>query len=178
MRMLINENSLQKRISEMALEIDSYYQRQDWYRKTDEPVIVIGVLAGAIFFMADLVRQLSIRTKLDFIRTSTYPGKTTTAKEPQIIATPKISLHDAHVLLIDDILDTGQTMLAIRQHIMLPYPEDIRMAVLLRKPEKIQTDISADFVGFDIPDEWVAGYGMDDRYGQRREVQCIFVNGN
>jgi len=176
MRTLIDETRLQARISEMALEIDSYYQGQDWYRRTQEPVVVIGVLTGAMFFMADLVRKLSIRVKLDFIRVSTYPGKATTAQEPRIICEPTTRLHDAHVLVVDDILDTGKTLRIIREHLAWPYPESMRTAVLLRKPGKAPADVTADFVGFDIEDEWVVGYGMDDCCGRRREIPYIFVD--
>jgi len=174
MRTLIDEEHLQTRISELALEIDSYYKGQDWYQKTQEPVVVIGVLTGAVFFMADLVRKLSIRVELDFIRVSTYPGKATIAQEPQIITPPTRSLHDAHVLLVDDILDTGKTMRIIREHLAWPHPESMRTAVLLRKPGKAPADVTAGFVGFDIPDEFVVGYGLDYD-GRYREQPCVAV---
>lgn len=176
MRTLISEVDLQARISEMASKIDSYYREQDWYRKTQEPVIVIGVLTGAMFFMVDLVRKLSIRTKLDFIRVSTYPGKATTAQKPQIITPPTRSLHDAHILLVDDILDTGKTIRTIREYLAQPYPESMRTAVLLQKFGKASLDITADFVGFDIPDKFVVGYGLDydNRY---RELPYVAVWG-
>lgn len=174
MRTLIDETRLQARISEMALEIDAYYQDQDWYRKTQEPVVVIGVLSGAVFFMADLVRKLSIRTELDFIRASTYPGKATTAQQPKIVCPPTKHLHDAHILLLDDILDTGKTLGMIRTHLAWPYPEDIRTAVLLRKPGKAPPDVTADFVGFDIEDEFVVGYGLDYD-GRYREQPYVAV---
>ena len=176
MKTLISRARIKNRISVMALLINEYYQSRDWYQKTQEPVIVIGVLTGAIFFMADLVRQLSIRIKLDFIRMSTYPGKSTTAQEPSIIALPILPLRDAHILLIDDILDGGKTINTVKEHLSWLHPESIRTAVLLRKPGKAPSDVVVDFVGFDIPDEWVAGYGMDDRNGLQREVKYIFVD--
>ena len=176
MRTLIDAERLQARVSDMALEIDSYYQRQEWYRLSNEPVVVIGVMTGALFFLVDLVRQLTIRTELDLMRVSTYPGRATTAQTPRVIAPPTKRLHDSHILLVDDILDSGKTMRIIRTCLALPYPEDIKTAVLLRKPDKVPHDVKADFIGFDIPDRWVAGYGMDDRNGRRREVQHIFVD--
>jgi len=189
MKTLIDKITIQTRITEMASEIDFYYCGQDWYRHTQEPVIIIGVLTGAIFFMADLVRQLSIRTKLDFIRVSTYPvmepiqcfgqkklSKIMTGLESDIIAKPMSQMHNSRVLTIDDILDTGLTYQAIRAHLFQSGSKDIRLATLLRKPGKAPKHIKADFVGFDIGDEWVAGYGMDDRHGRQREVQCVFVD--
>lgn len=174
MRILIDEERLQARISEMALEIDSYYQSQAWYRQTQEPVVVIGVLTGALFFMADLVRKLSIRTELDFIRASTYPGESVIALEPKMICPPTKNLHDAHVLVIEDILDTGKTLDMIHTHLAWSYPESIKTAVLLRKPGKAPADVVANFIGFDIPDKFVVGMGLD--YDNRhREMPCVAV---
>jgi len=170
MKTLIGDIALQTRIADMASEIDSYYAEQDWYRKTQEPVIVIGVLTGAIFFMADLVRKLSIRTELDFIKVSTYPGKTTTAQTPKITFASTRRLHNSHILLLDDILDSGKTIRTIKTN--LP-SEDVQVAVLLRKLTKAPFDVVPDFVGFDIPNKWVAGYGMDDNE-RRREISVIF----
>ena len=191
MKTLIDETTIQTRITEMASEIDFHYCGQDWCRHTQESVIVIGVLTGAIFLMADLVRQLSIHAELDFIRTSTYPIKKpihyigeekprseiVTQLEAEIISKPTSQIHNSHVLVIDDILDTGLTYQAIRAHLFQYGSKDIRLATLLRKPGKAPKDIKADFVGFDIEDKWVAGYGMDDRNGRSRELPFIFVDG-
>lgn len=176
MDILLNKNCIQKRISEMATEISDYYQNQAWHRYAGEPVTIICILTGAVFFMADLVRQLTIPVELDFIRASTYSGKTTKAQPTKIISPSTTRLHDAHILIIDDILDTGRTLRTVQTHLAWPYPEDIHTAVLLRKPDKAPKDIRVDFVGFDIDDKWVAGYGMDDRYGKRRAVPYVFVD--
>jgi len=172
MKTLINKDRIQTRISEMAEEIDGYYYGQDWYRHTNEPVIVIGILSGAIFFMADLVRQLSIRTKLDFIRASSYPGETIIAKELKITDAPILPLRDAHVLLIDDIFDTGNTLRATKELLTWSSSKDIKTTVLLRKPDKAPSDITIDFVGFDIPDKFVIGYGLDYD-GEYRKLSYI-----
>lgn len=176
MKILIDENDIQARIIEMAKEIDTYYEQQDWYQNTQEPVVVIGVLTGAIFFMADLVRKLSIRTELDFIRASTYPGKAITAQEPEIITPPTRIMNGAHVLLIDDIMDTGKTIVAIKECLWKEWlhPESMQIAVLLHKPGKASMDVTIDFVGFDIPDEFVVGYGLDYD-GRYREKPYVAV---
>ena len=174
MKTLIDEKSLQSRISQMALEIDEYYSSQEWYQNTQEPVIVIGVLTGAVFFMADLVRKLSIRVELDFVRVSTYPGKAITAQEPKIITPPSRLLCDAHILLVDDILDTGKTISVVGEDLLWSCPDDVRTAVLLRKPGKAPAHISADFIGFDIPDEFIVGYGLDYD-GRYREMPYVAV---
>ncbi len=123
--------------------------------------MVIGVLTGAIFFMADLVRQLSIRVELDFMRVSTYPGKAVVAQQPKIVTPPDRPLHDAHVLILDDILDTGKTLRIVEKYIATQGQQSMRTCVLLRKPGKAVGNIGADFVGFDIPDEFIVGYGLD-----------------
>lgn len=174
MRTLIDEKSLQARISEMAKEIDEYYLGKNWYNRTQEPVIVVGVLSGAFFFMADLVRQLSIRIELDFVWASTYPGKSTTAKQTRVIATSNRPIHGAHILLLDDILDSGKTIQALHKHLGFAYPESITTAVLLRKPGKAPDDVTAKFVGFDIPDKFVVGMGLDYN-GRYREMPRVAV---
>lgn len=171
---LIGEKNLQARICDMACEIDEYYLDKEWYRKTQEPVIVIGVLSGAFFFMADLVRQLSIRVELDFIKVSTYPGKSTIAKNSKIITPLNRSLHNANILLLDDILDSGKTIKLLLQHLGDQCPESITTAVLLRKKGKATDDVTAKFVGFDIPDEFVVGYGLDYN-GQYREMPYVAI---
>lgn len=177
MKILIDESRVRARISEMASEIDAWYFGQDWYRHTNEPVIVMGVLTGAIFFMVDLIRQLSIRTKLDFIKISTYPGKSVIAQDPEMILWPERNLHDeAHVLLIDDILDTGKTLGFIEDRMLWECPCSMKTAVLLRKPEKAKNIETVDFVGFDIPDKFVVGYGLDYN-GKYRELPYIATMG-
>lgn len=161
METLIAEDNLNSRVRMMAEEIDEYYRQKDWYERTNDPVVIIGVLTGAFVFMADLVRQLSIRTELDFIRTSTYPGDTTETQQPNIVSWPEINLHNAHILIIDDILDTGRTLKLIQEEIGLRHPESIATAVLLRKSDRLKENIGAQFVGFNIPDDFVIGYGMD-----------------
>ncbi len=174
MRTLIDENSLQTRISELALEIDSYYMGQYWHKTTKDPVVIVGVLTGAMFFMADLARQLKIRVDLDFMRVSTYPGRTVVVNEPVIVTPPTRNLRDAHVLIIDDILDTGKTLNIIQAYLAVSYPKSVQTAVLLRKPGQVMDDVKAEFVGFDIPDEFVIGYGLDYN-GRYRELPHVAV---
>ena len=169
---IISSEEIQKRIGEMANEIDKYYLQQEWYRQTEQPVIVVGVLTGSLFFMADLLRKLTIRTKLDFIRVSTYPGTSTTAQSSKIVHYPVERLYNTHILLIDDILDTGGTMHLIRSHLSAVFPASVKIAVLLRKPYKRSSSINGDFIGFDIQNKFVVGYGLN--YGNKyRELPYI-----
>ncbi len=175
MRTIIHKESIQYKIIEMANEIDNFYFERNGRKKLHEPIVVIGVLTGAIFFMADLVRHLSIPVEMDFIRISTYPGKATIAQTPKIITPPTNIPHDANILLVDDILDTGKTLEVIKEHLSWFYPASIRIAVLLRKPNKSPNYIKADFVGFNIPDEFVVGMGLDynGKYRERPDVSVL-----
>ena len=173
-KIIIDEHMIQARISEMASEIDSYYKNQEWYQRTQEPVIVIGILTGAMFFMTDLVRKLSIRMELDSIRISTYPKEQAIVKQSKVIHWSLRNLHDAHILLIDDILDTGKTLELIKKYLSWPYPESIKTAVLLRKTLSTPVTTTADFIGFDIPDKFVYGFGLDDN-GRHRELPYVAV---
>lgn len=170
MKILIDEQRLQARIAEMAKEIDAYYEKQKWYRTTQEPVVVIGVLSGAIFLMADLVRKLSIRIKLDYLRISNWSY----SMSPKISSLPDTELCNAHILLIEDILDTGETLRKIYREFGWENPSSMKTCVLLRKPDKAPDDIVADFVGFDVPDEFLIGYGLDYN-GRYREMPCVAV---
>ncbi len=153
MKILVTEDNLQMKISQMASEIDAYYKDQEWYQNSDEPVVIICVLTGAIFFMVDLVRNLTIRMELDFVRTSTCSGKSISSREPNILVEPSRNIQNAHILILDDILDTGKTLKLINDIFLWKYPKTMRTAVLLRKPGKAPENVKADFIGFDIPDE-------------------------
>ncbi len=174
MKILVGETELQARISQMASEIDEYYKSQKWYQESDKPVVVIGVLTGALFFMSDLVRKLTIRVELDFVRTSTYPGKSLISRQPEILIEPSKKLLNEHVLILDDVLDNGKTLKLVHDTLRWGYPETMRTAVLLRKPGKAPENVKVDFVGFDIPDEFIVGYGLD--YGGKyREMPYVAV---
>lgn len=177
MNILISENQIQTRVSEMASEIDEYYYSQDWYRKTQEPVIVIGILTGALFFVVDLIRKLSIRTELDFIRMSSYDGSKSAAHKPKVIIPPNRLLHDAHILLVDNVLDTGKTLVAAVDCLATSHPETINTSVLLCKPGDTLLNCGADFVGFDISDTFITGYGLD-LDGRFRELPFIGMPGS
>lgn len=170
---LIDENRLQTRIGDMAWEISRYYGKQEWYRNTQESVVVVGILTGAMFFMADLVRKLSIRVELDFIRITTTSA---------IIVPPLKRLNNGpNVLLVDDILDTDKTIRTAKDFLSWPCAvncfqsvENIKTAVLLRKLLSTPVDTTADFVGFDVPDKFIYGYGLDDN-GRHRELPYVAV---
>jgi hypoxanthine phosphoribosyltransferase len=124
-------------------------------------VVLVSVLTGSIIFVADLVRQLPVKLSLGLVAVSSYPGKSVESKGVMMRSELPRNLAGKHVLVVDDILDSGQTLEALSRLILEQKPASLRLAVLLRKPGKAKVHVAVDYVGFDIPDEFVVGYGLD-----------------
>ena len=163
---LVDEHAIRKRLHELGGEINTAYAGRD--------VAVIAIINGAVIFVADLIRQLSVPLQLDCIRVSSYRDETRPVKRPEIIDHIRINVEGLDVLLIDDILDTGNTLSRVAEIIRGMGPESLRTCVLLDKRTNRNIQFEADFVGFRIPDEFVVGYGLDfaERY---RQLPCIGV---
>lgn len=153
--MMISSELIQKRVGELADEIDRSMP-------DDKPVVVLSLLSGAFLFTADLVRHWRFSFELDFMGVSSY-GKNVASGELSWTHPMQIDLKEKHVLVIDDILDTGQTLRKVTDKLHLSQPASLRTCVLLRKERQqpSQHSVDADFVGFFIPDQFVVGYGLD-----------------
>ncbi len=161
---LATESQIAERVSALARDISEHYGSQD--------ITVVCVLSGALVFTADLIRKLEVPTRLDCIRADSY-GNATEASQPPKIRNPlKTDIKDRHVLIVDDILDTGNTLVAILRHLRQAEPASLATCVLLDKKERRQVELEADFSGFEIPDAFVVGYGLDfaEHY---RNLKCI-----
>lgn len=169
-RVIISEAALAARVARLAQEIAVHYQNNA------EPMVIVTILSGALVFVADLIRRLPIRMRLGLIGVSSYPGSTRESRGARIKAhlDPDVALRGQHVLIVDDILDSGNTLRLVQQMISAGQPKSLRTAVLLRKPNKAPADVSVDYVGFDIADEFVVGYGLDYD-GQYRNLPHIAV---
>lgn len=154
-RILLRRDRIQERVREMGHEI------AETYGEDDRGLTLVPILSGSIIFLADLIRELPLKMKIALIQLSTYPGKTTTALEPELVMELTGDVKGRHVLLVDDILDSGKTIRKVRSMIAEHEPASLRAAVLLRKPSKAPQDLPVDFVGFDIEDLFVVGYGLD-----------------
>ena len=137
-------------------------------------ITVISVINGAILFTADLLRQIDNPIRLDCIRISSYRNETKSIGKPQLVQAMTLDIANRHVLLIDDILDTGKTLSLVVELIRRMNPMSLRVCVLLDKKGRREVPFEADFVGFQIPDRFVVGYGLDfaERY---RNLPCIGV---
>ena len=149
---LISEDSLRDRITQLAQTLNQDYGNQR--------IVVVGVLSGTILFLADLIRQLTGPVEIDFIGVSSYRDGTSPG-EAAITRSLKTDLKDRHVLIVDDILDVGQTLTSVVEKISTQQPKDLRTCVLLEKTARRRLPITADYVGFSIPDYFVVGYGLD-----------------
>ena len=155
-RILITEKEIVQRVRQLARTIKQDYQGKD--------LVVVALLTGTVLFLADLIRQLSLPLRLDFIGVSSY-GQGTKAQELIVTKELRLDVRGRSVLVVDDILDTGKTMKAVVTKLKLLEPASIKTCVLLEKKERRTENIQADYVGFAVPDCFVVGYGLD--YAER-----------
>jgi hypoxanthine phosphoribosyltransferase len=151
---LIGESQLHTRIGELVAEIKAdYSDRQD--------LLLICVLKGGYVFLADLSRELKRPHSLDFMGISSYGAGTKSSGAVQIIMDLKQPINGRHVLLVEDIIDSGHTLSYLRQSLLARNPASLGICTLLNKPSRREVDVPVDYIGFDIPDEFVVGYGLD-----------------
>tara|TARA_A100001015_G_C14664625_1_gene584413 strand:+ start:118 stop:645 length:528 start_codon:yes stop_codon:yes gene_type:complete len=151
---LIPEKKVLKRVNDLSKEITKYY-------KDSKKLVVVGLLRGSFMFIADLVRQLSVPVEVDFITVSSYGSEMTSSGNVKIIKDLDGDINGYDVLLVEDIVDTGQTLEAVMDILETRLPNSIKICALLNKEVRRINKIQADWVGFEIPDEFVVGYGID-----------------
>jgi hypoxanthine phosphoribosyltransferase len=156
-RILIPRDRIAQRVREMAADLARVYERD----AASEGLTIISILSGSLIFVADLIRELPLRMRIGLITVSSYQGATTETRGAHLLQDLNVDVAGRHVLLIDDILDTGGTLRMVRARLAERGAKTIRTCVLLRKPSKAPVDVPADFVGFDIDDVFVVGYGLD-----------------
>ena len=154
-RILIHRDQLAVRVRELGAEIAQSYDDQD------TRLTLVTILSGAIIFLADLIRELPMKMHIGLITVSSYRGASTESLEPQLLRELDHDVSGRDVLVIDDILDTGKTLRLVHRILADQGPRSIKTAVLLRKTAKAPSDVRVEFVGFDIADEFVVGYGLD-----------------
>ena len=154
-RVLLSEVDIARRVDELAREISADYEQV-------EEIYLVGVLKGAFIFLADLSRKLSVPRHVDFIALSSYEGQaTSTTGAVRFIMDVRALLRGQHVLVVEDVLDTGYTLDYLLRALRAREPASLKTCVLLQKPDRIEVPIDIDYLGFSIPNEWVVGYGLD-----------------
>ena len=154
-RVLFDEPAIHRRLDDIAAQVSSDYR--------DRELTVIAVLHGSLMFVADLLRRIPLPLKLDCVSVASYHGKAQSSSDVVFkeVTVPDIAGRD--VLILDDILDSGHTLAAIREKLETAKPRSIRVCVLLSKKKQRARQVNADYVGFEIEDEFVVGYGLDFR---------------
>ncbi len=151
---LIDEEKLNGRIQELVAQIDADYQ-------DDDDLLLICVLKGGYIFLSDLSRALKRPHEVDFMAVSSYGASTESSGAVQIIMDLKQPIMNRNVLIIEDIVDSGHTLNYMRRTLLARKPASLRICTLLNKPSRREVDVPVEYIGFDIPDEFVCGYGLD-----------------
>ena len=150
---LISEEDMKKRIKEVAEQINRDYH--------GEPLVVVGILKGAVLFYSDLVRQLDMDVSFDFMTISSYGSSTESTGEVKIRKDLDTSIVDKNVLIVEDIIDTGLTLTNLREVLMTRKPASLKICCMLDKPSRRKVEIKPDYCCYEIPDKFIIGYGLD-----------------
>jgi hypoxanthine phosphoribosyltransferase len=150
---LLTEEQIRGRVRELAERISRDYEGQE--------VLLVGVLRGAFIFLADLCRELTIPARIDFIALSSYGLTTESTGAVRLIMDVRSDISGRHVIVVEDIVDPGYTLRYLREILEARHPASLKICALVRKPERLKVDLQVDYLGFDIPDIWVVGYGLD-----------------
>lgn len=157
-RVLISAEELQARVRELGQRISQDYAEVD-------NLLMVGVLKGCVVFIVDLARAINLSVALDFIAISSYGQSTESSGVVRLLKDLETDIAGRHVLIVEDIIDSGLTLAYLRSQLERRGPASLRICTLLNKPERRSADVMVDYVGFDIPNEFVVGYGLD--FGER-----------
>jgi hypoxanthine phosphoribosyltransferase len=155
---LVDEETLRNRVAELGEEISRDYAGRD--------LLLIGVLKGAVFFMADLMRQLTVPCEIDFMAISSYGASTDSSGVVRILKDLDINIEAREVLVVEDIIDSGLTLSYLMRNLEARQPATLEVCALMTKPERREIDVPVRYIGFEIPNRFVIGYGLDfaERY--------------
>ncbi len=151
---LISEEEINKKVKEMGEQISKDYGEE-------RELIVVGILKGAIIFLSDLVRKISLPITLDFMAVSSYGSATQSSGAVRILKDLEVDIENKHVLIVEDIVDTGLTLKYLLENLKARNPKSVKTCILLDKPSRRTVDVKVDYNGFSIPDRFVVGYGLD-----------------
>ena len=162
---LIGKEELNKRIEELAKQIDEDYKEQD--------IVAICVLNGAAFFAVDLILKMKTKMQVEFIKISSYEGTESTGEIRKYLDIDKKKVEGRNILIIEDIVDTGRSMHYLIKHLKEKNPKDIKICSLLSKPSRREIEVNIDYLGFEVPNKFIIGYGFDDEEGFNRNIPYI-----
>ena len=170
-KIMIHEDEIQKRVAEIAEEISNEYR--------DKFPIFIGVLNGSFMFLADLLKNVSIKCEIDFFKLSSYGDEKISSGKVKLLKELNADIEDRHVIIVEDIVDSGLSIKYIEELIGSMNPASMKVASLLLKPDSVKYDVKIDYIGFEIPDAFVVGYGLDyaQKYRNFRSIYAMRENG-
>jgi hypoxanthine phosphoribosyltransferase len=160
---LLAEDLIQAKVAELGAQIGEDYH--DAIASVGQDLLLITVLKGAVFFVTDLARAIPLPTQLEFMAVSSYGSSTSSSGVVRILKDLDRDIHDRDVLIVEDIVDSGLTLSWLRRNLATRHPRSLRVCTLMRKPDAVRADVDIAYVGFDIPNEFVVGYGLD--YAER-----------
>ena len=166
-KILISEEQIQKRIKELGAQITKDYE--------DKKLLLVGILNGCVYFMTDLSREIDKLLQIDFMVVSSYGSSTSTSGVVKIIKDLNKSIEGFDVLIVEDIVDTGLTLAYIKEVLEARKPNSVKICTLINKIGRRKVDIDVDYVGFEIPDKFIIGYGMDyaEKYRNLKDILII-----
>ncbi len=156
---MISEEEIKTRVQALGRQIS------DRYRHSGNDIVLVGLLRGSFMFMADLCRAVDVSHEVDFITASSYGSGMASSRDVKILKDLDEDIRGKHVLIVEDIIDSGNTLSKVREILALRQPESLAICTLLDKPERREVEVPVEYVGFTIPDKFVVGYGID--YAQR-----------
>ena len=163
---LFTREEIDSKVKELGSELKAYYKGKD--------LVVISLLRGSFIFAADLIREVDMHLEVDFVTTSSYGYSETTTGVVDIVHDLRTDIEGKDVLIVDDIIDTGYTLLKVIEHLKAKNPKSVKTCVMLDKPSRRKVDLAPDFCGFSIPDVFIVGYGLN--YGVHyRNIPYIFT---
>ncbi|HEX2432719.1 MAG TPA: hypoxanthine phosphoribosyltransferase [Gaiellaceae bacterium] len=164
---LIEEDALRERVAELGAEISADYAGRD--------LLLVGVLKGAVFFMADLMRSIDVHCEVDFMAISSYGASTDSSGVVRILKDLDTAIEGRHVLVVEDIIDSGLTLSYLMRNLRARNPATLEVCALLTKPDRREIDVPVRYIGFEIPNRFVVGYGLDfaERYRNLRYVGVL-----
>jgi hypoxanthine phosphoribosyltransferase len=168
---LIPRVDIDKMVIQLANQISEDYKGKE--------IVMVGVLKGSFIFMADLVRKIDVPMALDFMSVSSYYGSTKSSGIVKIIKDMDIDIEDKHVIIVEDIIDSGLTLQHLKELLYTRNPASLRVCAAFDKPDRRKADITADYVGMKIPDEFIIGYGLDfdGKYRNLPDVCILEIEG-
>lgn len=169
---ILSEKEIRARVSELAAMISADY--------ADKEPLLVCVLKGAVFFMADLVRELTVPSELDFMAVSSYGSATDSSGVVRILKDLDANIEGRNVIIIEDIIDSGLTLSYLRKNLRSRNPASVEVCSLLTKPSRRKVDIACKYVGFEVPDKFVVGYGLDymENYRNLRFIAVLAEEGS